>query len=40
VLRVSDGTREILIPMIRSVVRSIAPSEGTITVDLPEETTP
>jgi 16S rRNA processing protein RimM len=40
VLRVSDGKREILIPMIRSVVRSIAPSEGTITVDLPEETTP
>jgi len=27
-----------LIPMIRSVVRSIAPAEGTITVDLPEET--
>jgi 16S rRNA processing protein RimM len=40
VLRVTDGKREILIPMIRSVVRSIAPSEGTITVDLPEETTP
>jgi 16S rRNA processing protein RimM len=38
VLRVTDGDKEILIPMIRSVVRSIAPSEGTITVDLPEET--
>ena len=39
VLRVTHGDREILIPMIRSVVRSIAPAEGTITVDLPEETT-
>jgi 16S rRNA processing protein RimM len=38
VLRVTDGDREILIPMIRSVVRSIAPAEGTITVELPEET--
>jgi 16S rRNA processing protein RimM len=38
VLRVTDGDRETLIPMIRSVVRSIAPAEGTITVDLPEET--
>ena len=38
VLRVTDGDHEILIPMIRSVVRSIAPAEGTITVDLPEET--
>lgn len=38
VLRVTDGEREILIPMIRSVVRSIAPSEGRISVDLPEET--
>jgi 16S rRNA processing protein RimM len=38
VLRVTDGDREILIPMIRSVVRSIAPAEGRITVDLPEET--
>jgi ribosomal 30S subunit maturation factor RimM len=37
VLRVTDGDHEILIPMIRSVVRSIAPEEGTITVDLPEE---
>jgi 16S rRNA processing protein RimM len=37
VLRVTDGSREVLIPMIRSVVRAIAPSEGRITVDLPEE---
>ena len=37
VLRVTDGDREVLIPMIRSVVRSIAPAEGMITVDLPEE---
>jgi 16S rRNA processing protein RimM len=38
VLRVTDGTREVLIPMVRSVVRTIAASEGRITVDLPEET--
>ena len=38
VLRVTGRDREILIPMIRSVVRSIAPAEGTITVDFPEET--
>jgi 16S rRNA processing protein RimM len=38
VLRVTNGDQEILIPMIRSVVRSIAPAEGTITVHLPEET--
>lgn len=38
VLRVMDGDREVLIPMVHSVVREIAPSEGTITVDLPEET--
>lgn len=38
VLRVSDGKQEFLIPMIRHVVRSIAPREGRITVDLPEET--
>jgi 16S rRNA processing protein RimM len=38
VLRVTDGDHEVLIPMIRSVVRSIAPAQGTITVDLPEET--
>lgn len=38
VLRVTDGMREVLIPMVRSVVRAITPSEGRITVDLPEET--
>jgi 16S rRNA processing protein RimM len=38
VLRVTDGSHETLIPMIRSVVRSIAPAEGTITVELQEET--
>jgi 16S rRNA processing protein RimM len=38
VLRVTGGDREVLIPMIRSVVRSITPAEGVITVDLPEET--
>jgi len=38
VLRVTDGSHEVLIPMIRSVVRTIAPSEGRITVELDEET--
>jgi 16S rRNA processing protein RimM len=38
VLRVTDGSREVLIPMIRSVVRSITLSEGRITVELDEET--
>jgi len=38
VLRVTDGSHEVLIPMIRSVVRSIVPSEGRITVELDEET--
>lgn len=38
VLRVTKGDREILIPMVRSVVRSITPAEGIITVDAPEET--
>lgn len=38
VLRVTDGTREVLVPMVRSVVRSIALSEGRITVELAEET--
>jgi 16S rRNA processing protein RimM len=38
VLRVTDGSRETLIPMVRDVVRSIAPAEGRIIVDLPEET--
>ena len=38
VLRVSSGAREVLIPMVRSVVRSITPADGVITVELPEET--
>ncbi len=38
VLRVTDGSHEVLIPMVRSVVRAITPSEGRITVELPEET--
>ena len=38
VLRVMDGDREVLIPMVRSVVRAISPAEGTINVDLPEDT--
>jgi 16S rRNA processing protein RimM len=38
VLRVTNGSHEVLIPMVRSVVRAIAPSEGRITVDLPEAT--
>jgi len=38
VLRVSSGDRDVLIPMVRSVIRSITPAEGAITVDLPEET--
>jgi len=38
VLRVTDGDREVLIPMVRSVVRAITPEEGTISVELPEET--
>jgi 16S rRNA processing protein RimM len=38
VLRVTDGEREVLIPMLRSVVRAITPGEGTISVELAEET--
>ena len=38
VLRVVDGEREILIPMVKSIVRSIAPDESRILVELPEET--
>jgi 16S rRNA processing protein RimM len=38
VLRVTGGAKEVLIPMVRSVVRGVAPAEGTITVELPEET--
>ena len=38
VLRVTEGNREVLIPMVRSVIRAITPSEGRIIVELPEET--
>jgi 16S rRNA processing protein RimM len=38
VLRVVGADRELLIPMVRSVVHAITPAEGTISVDLPEET--
>ncbi len=38
VLRVTNGSREVLIPMVRSVVRAITPSEGRITVEISEET--
>jgi 16S rRNA processing protein RimM len=38
VLRVTDGSHEILIPMVRSVVRAITPLEGRITVELADET--
>jgi 16S rRNA processing protein RimM len=37
VLRVVAGDREVLIPMVRSVVQSISLDEGTIRVDLPED---
>lgn len=37
VLRVVDGKTEILIPMVKSVVRTINIDEGRIIVDLPEE---
>jgi len=38
VLRVTDGDHEILIPMVRDIVHAIVPGDGTITVELPEET--
>ncbi|HEY9288758.1 MAG TPA: ribosome maturation factor RimM [Candidatus Dormibacteraeota bacterium] len=38
VLRVVDGNTEVLIPMLKSVVRSIDSAEGRIIVELPEET--
>jgi 16S rRNA processing protein RimM len=38
VLRVTDGDQEVLIPMVRDIVHAIVPGDGTITVDLPEET--
>jgi 16S rRNA processing protein RimM len=37
VLRVTDGRREVLVPMVKSVVQRIEPEQGLITVDLPEE---
>lgn len=37
VLRVVNSNREILIPMVKSVVRVINPVEGIIVVDLPED---
>lgn len=37
VLRVVNGKTEILIPMVKSVVRVINPTGGSIIVDLPEE---
>ncbi len=38
VLRVVEGRREVLIPLVKSVVQAIDPAAGRITVDLPEET--
>ena len=38
VLRVVNENREVLIPMIKTVVRSVNPAEGRIIVQLPEET--
>ena len=38
VLRVSDGQREVLIPMLKSVVQAVSRDEGLIVVDLAEET--
>jgi 16S rRNA processing protein RimM len=37
VLRVTGGKSEVLIPMVKSVVTAVNLTEGTITVDLPEE---
>ena len=37
VLRVTNGDKELLIPMVKTVVTAIRTEEGTITVDLPEE---
>ena len=39
VLRVVDGRTEIMVPMVKSVVQTVDPAGGTITIDLPEETT-
>ena len=38
VLRVASGKTDLLIPMVKGVVRSIRPAEGVISVELPEET--
>ncbi|TMD39991.1 MAG: 16S rRNA processing protein RimM [Chloroflexi bacterium] len=40
VLRVADGQREVLVPMLKSVVRGIEPDKGIIMVDLPDEAEP
>ena len=40
VLRVADGQREVLVPMLKSVVRGIEPDRGIIMVDLPDEAEP
>jgi 16S rRNA processing protein RimM len=37
VLRVTGGKGEVLIPMVKSVVTAVNLSEGTITVNLPEQ---
>jgi 16S rRNA processing protein RimM len=37
VLLVTDGNREVLIPMVRSVISSIEPSKGQILVEMPDE---
>lgn len=37
VLRVGAGKSEVLIPLVKAIIRSIKPAEGRITVDLPEE---
>jgi 16S rRNA processing protein RimM len=38
VLRVASGNSELLIPMVKGIIRSVRPAEGVITVELPEET--
>ena len=37
VLRVTAGLKELLVPMVHSIVRSIDPSQGRIVVDMPGE---
>ena len=36
VLRVTAGQKEVLVPMVRSIVRAIEPLQGRIVVDMPE----